>query len=244
MPGQGAIIRHWRDRLSAEYRGVPEEMRASLGLSKVMTVTSTYDHRVIQGANRGCFSGLCNRCSKAKKDSTRASSPTLAFRFNPGVGKPTRRPPPPSTPIRSSTAALAQFISTWRERGHLLAQLDPLGSMRAPHADLEPAAHGLTIWVLDRTFHAGLSVSRHCARCSISLRAIYAGTTVCSTCHIENPEERQWLQHRLESPDAGRTLAPELRAGVLETIVSAEDFDVFLIHVLKVTSAFRSKAPK
>ena len=55
MPGQGAIIATGAIDYPPEYRGVPEEVRTSLGLSKVMTVTCTYDHRVIQGAESGMF---------------------------------------------------------------------------------------------------------------------------------------------------------------------------------------------
>ena len=57
MPGQGAIIATGAIDYPPEYRGVPEDMRASLGISKVMTVTCTYDHRVIQGAESGVFLG-------------------------------------------------------------------------------------------------------------------------------------------------------------------------------------------
>src|SRR6202044_350415 len=57
MPGQGAIIATGAIDYPPEYRGVPEDTRTSLGLSKVMTVTCTYDHRVIQGAESGLFLG-------------------------------------------------------------------------------------------------------------------------------------------------------------------------------------------
>ncbi len=57
MPGQGAIIATGAIDYPPEYRGMPEDARTSLGLSKVMTVTCTYDHRVIQGAESGMFLG-------------------------------------------------------------------------------------------------------------------------------------------------------------------------------------------
>src|SRR6476660_1933983 len=55
MPGQGAIIATGAIDYPPEYRGVPEDVRSSMGLSKTMTVTCTYDHRVIQGAESGMF---------------------------------------------------------------------------------------------------------------------------------------------------------------------------------------------
>src|SRR5689334_2041908 len=57
MPGQGAIIATGAIDYPAEYRGSAEETRAALGISKVMTLTCTYDHRIIQGAESGGFLG-------------------------------------------------------------------------------------------------------------------------------------------------------------------------------------------
>jgi 2-oxoglutarate dehydrogenase E1 component len=228
MPGQGAIIATGAIDYPPEYRGVPEEMRASLGLSKVMTVTSTYDHRVIQGAESGMFLGALQSLLEGEEEFYSRIFADLGIPIQPWRWETDPAPAPAVNADPVKQAAVAQLIQTWRERGHLLAQLDPLGSMRAPHADLEPAAHGLTIWDLDRTFHAGTFGITTLRTLLDQLRAIYAGTTGVQYMHIENPEERQWLQHRLESQDASSTLAPELRRRVLETIVSAEDFDVFL----------------
>ena len=67
MPGQGAIIATGAIDYPPEYRGVPEDMRTSLGLSKVMTVTCTYDHRVIQGAESGLFLGAFASAARRRR---------------------------------------------------------------------------------------------------------------------------------------------------------------------------------
>src|SRR5487761_2462732 len=168
MPGQGAIIATGAIDYPPEYRGVPEDVRTSMGLSKVMTVTCTYDHRVIQGAESGLF------------------------------------------------------------LGHLVADLDPLGEPRASHADLEPSTHGLTIWDLDRTFHAG-SFGVLTLRSLIDrLRATYAGKIGVQWMHIDSTEERNWLAQRMEPSFNQWPFEPALKRRVLRDVMGAEGFENFL----------------
>ncbi len=228
MPGQGAIIATGAIDFPPEYRGVPEEMRSSIGLSKVMTVSSTYDHRVIQGAESGMFLGALQALLEGDEGFYSRIFADLGMSLQPWRWETDPAPAPAVNADPVKQAAVAQLIQSWRERGHLLAQLDPLGSTRAPQADLEPSAHGLTIWDLDRTFHAGSFGITTLRTLLDQLRATYAGTTGVQYMHMESPEERNWLQERIESAGAQRALAPEVRRRVLETVVGAEDFDVFL----------------
>jgi 2-oxoglutarate dehydrogenase E1 component len=234
MPGQGAIIATGAIDYPPEYRGVPEETRSSLGLSKVMTVTSTYDHRVIQGAESGMFLGALQALLEGDGEFYTKIFADLAIPLQPWRWEMDPAPAPAVNADPVKQAAVSRLIQTWRERGHLLAQLDPLGSARTPQPDLEPTAHGLTIWDLDRTFYAGHP--GHAGSFGITtlrtlldqLRETYAGTMGVQYMHIENPEERRWLEERLESTAWQRALPAEVRRRVLETIVGAEDFDVFL----------------
>ena len=155
MPGQGAIIATGAIDYPPEYRGVPEDVRTSMGLSKVMTVTCTYDHRVIQGAESGVFLGRLQALLEGEDgfyDSifTSLGIPMRALRWEPDQSA---APLINADPMKQ--AAVARLIQAWRERGHLVADLDPLGVPRASHPDLEPSTYGLTIWDLDRSFHAG-----------------------------------------------------------------------------------------
>jgi len=129
-------------------------------------------------------------------------------------------------------AGVARLIQAWRERGHLVADIDPLGSPRASHPDLEPETHGLTIWDLDRTFHAG-SYGILTLRALIDqLRSTYAGKTGVQYMHIDNPAERQWIQDRIESADVWSPNAATQRR-ILEDIVLAEGFEGFLDNRFK-----------
>jgi 2-oxoglutarate dehydrogenase E1 component len=124
------------------------------------------------------------------------------------------------------------LVSAWRERGHLVADIDPLGSVRAPHADLEPSSHGLTIWDLDRTFHCGPFGVTTLRNLMDRLRSVYAGKMGVQYMHIDSPEERGWLQQRVESSGQWE-LAASTQRRVLKDIVLAEGFEGFLENRFK-----------
>jgi multifunctional 2-oxoglutarate metabolism enzyme len=232
MPGQGAIIATGAIDYPPEYRGVPEDVRTSMGLSKVMTVTCTYDHRVIQGAESGLFLGRLQALLEGEDgfyDSifTSLGIPMRALRWEPDQAA---APLINADPMKQ--AAVARLIQAWRERGHLVADLDPLGVPRASHPDLEPSTHGLTIWDLDRSFHAGVFGSMPgvmTLRALIDrLRVTYAGKIGVQWMHIDNTEERNWLEQRMEPTLNQWPLEPALKRRVLEDVIGAESFENFL----------------
>lgn len=228
MPGQGAIIATGAIDYPPEYRGVPEDVRTSLGLSKVMTVTCTYDHRVIQGAESGLFLGRLQSLLEGEDgfyDSIFASLgiPMRALKWEPDQSA---APVINADPMKQ--AAVARLIQAWRERGHLVADLDPLGVPRTSHPDLEPSTHGLTIWDLDRSFHAG-SFGVMTLRALIDrLRLTYAGKIGVQWMHIDNIEERNWLEQRMEPTLNQWPLDPSLKRRVLSDVIGAESFENFL----------------
>ncbi len=231
MPGQGAIIATGAIDYPPEYRGVPEDVRTSMGLSKVMTVTCTYDHRVIQGAESGLFLGHLQSLLEGEDgfyDSIFASLgiPMRALRWEPDQAA---APVINADPMKQ--AAVAKLIQAWRERGHLVADLDPLGEPRVSHPDLEPSTHGLTIWDLDRSFHAGAfgSMGVMTLRALIDrLRQTYAGKIGVQWMHIDNIEERNWLEQRMEPTLNQWALDPDVKRRVLQDIIGAESFENFL----------------
>src|SRR5487761_951314 len=228
MPGQGAIIATGAIDYPPEYRGVADDVRISLGIGKVMTVTCTYDHRVIQGAESGIFLGHLQSLLEGEDgfyDRIFASLgiPMRALRWEPDQAA---APLVNADPMKQ--AAVARLIQAWRERGHLVADLDPLGEPRASHADLEPSTHGLTIWDLDRTFHAG-SFGVLTLRSLIDrLRATYAGKIGVQWMHIDSTEERNWLAQRMEPSFNQWPFEPALKRRVLRDVMGAEGFENFL----------------
>src|SRR3984957_9141502 len=228
MPGQGAIIATGAIDFPPEYRGVTEDVRASLGLSKVMTVTCTYDHRVIQGAESGLFLARLQTLLEGEDGFYDGifgdlGIPIRALRWEPDQAA---APMVSADPLKQ--AGVAGLIQAGRERGPLIADIDPLGGQRPPYPELEPAVHGLTIWDLDRAFHAG-SFGVLTLRALIDrLRLTYAGKIGVQWMHIDNIEERNWLEQRMEPSQNQWALQPALKRRVLQDVIGAESFENFL----------------
>ncbi len=233
MPGQGAIIATGAIDYPPEYRGVPEEVRTSLGLSKVMTVTCTYDHRVIQGAESGMFLARLQALLEGENAFydgifTDLSVPIRALRWEPDQAA---APVVNADPVKQ--AGVARLIQAWRERGHLIAAIDPLGTQRPAYAELEPAAHGLTIWDLDRAFHAGAFGVTTLRVLLDRLRLTYAGKMGVQYMHIDDPEERAWLEHRMEPTANHWAVEAAAKKRALNAIVLAAGFETFLDNRFK-----------
>ena len=243
MARQGAIIATGAIDYPAEYQGVAPEMKAMLGLSKVMTVTCTYDHRVIQGAESGQFLATLQALLQGEHDFYDALYADLKIPYQP-IRLPDEKVAPAllgaggmggaahqSDVVKG--ASMLQLINAYRVRGHLLANLDPLGSEPQYHPELDPQTYGFTIWDLDRPFITG-SLSAHMGQAA-SLREIlgilretYCGRLTCEYMNIQAPEQKRWLQQRLEPREARAALAPEVRKRVIERLLEAEMFENFL----------------
>jgi 2-oxoglutarate decarboxylase len=233
MPGQGAIIATGAIDYPPEYRGVPEDIRTSMGLSKVMTMTCTYDHRVIQGAESGMFLAQMQALLEGENHFYDEIYADLGIPLKPVRWEADQ----PTAPVVSSDpmkqAAVARLIEAWRERGHLIADIDPLGSVRPPHPDLDPQAHGLTIWDLDRTFHCGPFGVTTLRNLLDRLRMTYAGKMGVEFMHCDDPEERKFFQDRLEPSASQWPLDPAAKRRALKSVVEAEGFENFLENRFK-----------
>ena len=240
MPGQGAIIAAGAIGYPAEYQGVAPEVRARLGISKVMTVTCTYDHRVIQGAESGMFLGKLQALLEGTEEFYEEIFAHLRMPHRPVRWEPDRQgmvggPAGGASGEVVKGAAVLQLINAHRVRGHLIADLNPLGSEPSYHAELDPATYGLTIWDLDREFYTG-SLGEAIGGAPVAtlreiletLRRTYCGKAGCEYMNIQHPDQKVWLQQHLEPetgaapPDAG------VRLHGLEKLLEAEEFEHFL----------------
>jgi 2-oxoglutarate dehydrogenase E1 component len=235
MPGQGAIIASGALDYPAEYRAMAPRTLSLLGISKVMTLTSTYDHRIIQGAESGLFLQRLEELLKGEDgfyerifDDLKVPHQPIRWQIDiaPGIGGPLG-----AKEELEKQARVLQLIRAYRVRGHLVADLDPLDSKRAPHEELDPASYGLTLWDLDREFITnGLSGRARATLREILdvLRETYCGSVGVEYMFIQEPERRHWLQERMESCRNRAALAPAERRRVLEKLVAAESFERFL----------------
>jgi len=249
MPGQGAIIATGAIDYPAEYQGVAADMKALLGLSKVMMMTCTYDHRVIQGAESGMFLAKVQQLLLGEEQFYEEIFASLKIPYQPiklpqekvraligpALGQQTM---PGATAELAKEAAVLMLINAYRVRGHLVANLDPLGSDAHHHPELDPANYALTIWDLDRPFLTGnlggmtgdaapqgMASLREILE---SLRAAYCGTMAVEYMHIQHPEQKAWLQQRLEPKASRAPFTPEAKKRILERLVEAEMFENFL----------------
>ncbi|MGP8245271.1 MAG: multifunctional oxoglutarate decarboxylase/oxoglutarate dehydrogenase thiamine pyrophosphate-binding subunit/dihydrolipoyllysine-residue succinyltransferase subunit [Bryobacteraceae bacterium] len=243
MPGQGAIVAAGAIDYPAEYRGTADETRATLGISKVMTLTCTYDHRVIQGAESGAFLGQVQALLDGKDGFYEEVFDHLRMPHQPVHWEVDRKPMLPGTTTARTAeiakeAGIMQMINAYRVRGHLIADLDPLGHEPSYHAELDPETYGLTIWDLDREFLTGSlgeTIGEGSPKPVATLREIletlrqtYCGKIGPEYMNIQVPEQKRWLQKRMEQQANNWPLGRETRLRILANLFAAEEFEHFL----------------
>ncbi len=239
VDGQGAIVAVGAMDYPAEYRGVAPDAITSLGISKIMSVTCTYDHRIIQGAESGMFLGSLQSLLDGAKNFYDEIFEALHIPYKPVVWAAETASTIAATVTEPSIeivkeAAVAQLIHAFRVRGHLMADLDPLGEEPAYNAELDPLTYGLTIWDLDRHFYTGTLQDAFGGRKQATLREMvdhlrqaYCGKIGTEYMYIQRTEEKCWLQHRLEQP-AAPSLSSTEKLRILENLMLAEEFELFL----------------
>lgn len=229
MKGQGAIIGVGAMEYPPEWQGASEEAIARNAISKVMTLTSTYDHRVIQGAQSGEFLKRMHQLLLGQDDFYDEIFRSLRIPY-----EPIRWANDISTSHDdeiSKQARILELIHAYRVRGHMMADTDPLEYRQRSHPDLEVESHGLTLWDLDREFATGSFGGE--GRRFMKLRHIlgilrdsYCRTTGIEYMHIMDPEQRRWLQERIEQPHTKPPREEQLR--ILLKLNQAEAFETFL----------------
>ena len=227
VQGQGMILGVGALDYPAEFHGANEEALAELGISKVVTLTSTYDHRIIQGAQSGDFLRRIHEILLGEENFYDEIFEALRI---------------PYVPIRwvvdmhfaktdevSKTARVQKLIDAYRTTGHLMADVEPLAYVQRSHPDLDVVTHGLSLWDLDRDFATdgfGGKPTMKLRRILGILRDSYCRTIGVEYMYIANPDERKWIQERIEV-GAPRT-AREEQLRILRKLNSAEAFESFL----------------
>jgi len=231
MPGQGVIVGVGAIDFPAEWRGADPAMLAELGASKTITLSSTYDHRIIQGAESGLFLKrveelLLGADGFYDEIFSSLGVPYEAIRWRRDVNPLDRE----QTALEKQMA-VATLIRVYRVRGHLIADLDPLRWKEPQMApELDPATYGLTIWDLDREFLTGGLGGRDKAPLSEILRILrdaYCRTIGIEYMHIQDLEEQRWIQEQVENPSRQELDTEDLRH-ILSRLNAAEAFEKFL----------------
>ncbi len=227
MQGQGAIVGVGSLDYPAEYQGASSETMARLAVSKILTLTSTYDHRIIQGAQSGEFLRRVHGLLLGEDGFYDEIFQALRI---------------PYEPIRwvadinasheddvNKTARVQELIHAYRVRGHLMADTDPLGYEQRRHPDLDLVNHGLTLWDLDREFATGGFGGKPLMKLREILgvlRDSYSRRMGIEYMHIQDPDQRAWIQARVERPHEQPNSEDQLR--ILRRLNAAEAFETFL----------------
>ncbi len=227
MRGQGAIIGAGALEYPAEFQGASEKTLVEFGIGKTITLTSTYDHRVIQGAGSGEFLKKIHELLIGER------------RFYENIFAELRIPYDPIHWAADITVDLAdavgkvarvqELINSFRVRGHMMADVDPLEYRQRTHPDLEIMSHGLTFWDLDREFVTGGFGGRRSARLRDILgilRDSYCRTVGIEYMHIQDPAQRRWIQENFEKPYTKPGHDEQMR--ILGKLNEAEAFETFL----------------
>lgn len=226
MPGQGAIVGAGAMEYPAEFQGMSDERINDIGVGKLMTLTSTYDHRIIQGAESGDFLRTIHQL---------LISDEFYDEIFHGLGVPYE-------PVRwrkdvkergvDKSARVLEMIAAYRNRGHLMADTDPLRLVKdkfRSHPDLDVTQHGLTLWDLDRSFNvAGFHGQEQMKLREVLsiLRDAYCRHVGVEYTHILDPEQLQWIQERVEQQHVKPTIAQQKY--ILNRLNAAEAFETFL----------------
>jgi len=227
MQGQGAIIGVGAMDYPAEYQGSSPETIARLGISKVLTLTSTYDHRVIQGAQSGEFLALVHKKLLGLDGFYDRVFVALRVPYEP-VRWVADAATDEETEL-AKPARIAELIHAYRSRGHLMADVDPLSSRPRKHPDLDVQTHGLTLWDLDRVYSTGgfAGQQRWKMRDVLGrLRDAYCRTMGVEYMHIADRAQRAFFQERLEHGYVKPSREEHLR--ILGRLNAAEAFEAFL----------------
>jgi multifunctional 2-oxoglutarate metabolism enzyme len=230
MAGQAAILGVGTIDHPAEYRATAPRTLARLGVGKVVTLTSTYDHRVIQGAESGLYLDRVTALLLGEDGFYDEVFASLGLPYEPARWRVDTAGVDDEADLLEKQLRVGELANMYRVRGHLIADLDPL-RQRAPwmHPELDPTYYGLSIWDLDREFlsELGGGVRRLPLSELLSvLRDAYCRTVGIEYGHVLDPDQKRWIRERVEGVD--EQVSAEDQRWILERLNAAEAFESFL----------------
>lgn len=237
MPGQGAIIATGAMNYPAEFQSMSPELLSHLGISMVMNLTCTYDHRIIQGAESGSFLARMQELLAGTSEFFESIFEELNIGYEPipfgtdqysgygGIG-------PDHVVSDKKSVAVSRLIDRYRRHGHVMAELNPLRFGTGYNPELDFNYHGLTMWDLDRKFYpsklAGSDEAATLRHIIDVLRKTYCGHIGSEYTHILSVEEREWLRDTMEASQNDPQLSKEEKRQILHKLNQASAFEEFL----------------
>jgi 2-oxoglutarate dehydrogenase E1 component len=234
VQGQGFILGVGSIGYPAEFEGADPHALAEVGVSKVTTLTNTYDHRIITGAESGEFLRRVHQLLLGTDGFYDDVFESLAVPYEPARWISDRSAFADPVSANEKIVQVHSLVNMYRVRGHLIANLDPLGRREVvTHPELDITHHDLSIWDLDREFPTGNLGAGRLPRSTLPLRDIlgilrdaYARTIGVEYMHMQEQDQKAWIQERVELPHPPTTAADKHR--ILERLDAAEVFEHFL----------------
>ncbi len=243
MPGQGTIVATGAIGYPPGLTSADPARLAELGVQKVMTMTSTYDHRVIQGAESGAFLRRIDQLLQGEDgfydsvfEAMDVAAPpqeapaVTAAEPVPATTAPAAAPVTDASMLQAVQAATS-LVKAHRMHGHLAARLDPLGSEPVGDPALEPATVGLNEELMRRIPASVLRVAvpgESFADALPHLRKTYTGTIAYEIEHISDHEQRVWLRQAIESGTYRQPFETDARCRLLERLSEVEALENYL----------------
>jgi 2-oxoglutarate dehydrogenase E1 component len=246
MSGQSAIIATGSIAYPPEWAHATPERIRRLGVSKVMTLTSTYDHRVIQGAESGAFLRRIEQLLQGEDDFYEGLAAELGVDAAPlAAAHPASASAPPLGSDTAPSASAGQvdeellqavqaatsLLKGYRTHGHMAAHLDPLGS--APKGDpaIEPETLNLTPELMSRIPASILRIGvpgETLLEALPRMRDAYCGTMAYQFEHISSHNQRIWLREMIETGAHRKPFSDDEKRRLLDRLIDVFEFERFL----------------
>ena len=240
MGGQGAILAAGAIGYPPGFANANEQSLQLLGVSKVMQMTSTYDHRVIQGGQSGEYLRSIDTLLQGRGGFYEAIFESLGLTAAPvalttrtvaAAGIERTNAAPPSDEMLRAVAAGMAIVSAYRRHGHLAATLDPLGTPPVGDPSLDPQTYGLTPAMQSAIPATVLEVKvpgHTLGEVLPHLKQTYSSTIAYEIEHISNATQRGWLRDYIESGKNTVTLSPQRQLEFLQRLTKVECFDRYV----------------
>jgi 2-oxoglutarate decarboxylase len=250
MSGQGTIVACGSLAYPVEWRHAPPEKIKALGVSKVMTMTSTYDHRVIQGAESGSFLRRIEELLQGEDEfyesvatdlgldpssvtsahAASASAPPLSATGAPGEPAPSVVAKP-NMELLQAVQAATSLLKAYRTHGHLAARLDPLGSEPKGDPAIQPENLNLTPELMAQIPAEILRIGvegETLLEVLPRMREAYCGTIAYQFEHLSSHQQRMWLRDMIETGWHRKPLEPDEKQMLLDRLIQVFGFERYL----------------
>jgi 2-oxoglutarate dehydrogenase E1 component len=245
MSGQSAIIATGSIAYPPEWAHAAPDRLRQLGVSKVMTLTSTYDHRVIQGAESGSFLRRIEQLLQGEDEFYESVAAELGIEAGPitaahpaaasapplGAAPQAASPTQPDEELLQAVQAATSLLKGYRTHGHLAARLDPLG--REPKGDpaIQPENLNLTPELMSRIPASILRIGvpgETLLEVLPRMREAYCGTIAYQFEHLSSHQQRTWLREMVETAAHRKPLDDEEKRRLLARLIDVFEFERFV----------------